>query len=115
MTPNNPNTCSLPPIPEAFSGGAGGVVENTIILCGGYSNECSCRFSTCHIFDNENKTWTTVQMSSRRNFPASSLLNGSLWITGGLGDTGKLSTSDMVYPNGKVRPGPLLPISKSNF
>jgi len=49
-------------------------------------------------------------MTSRRFAPASAPLNGALWVTGGTDEVGnKLSTSEMVYPDGTVKPGPPLP------
>jgi len=108
---NESNTCSLPPVPKAFSYGTGGVVDNSIILCGGQNGEE--RLSTCHIFDNESKTWKTTNMSSRRNYPASAPLNGALWVSGGNDENGRLSTSELIYPNGTIRTGPSLPSKMS--
>jgi len=112
VIPNESNSCSLPPVPKAFSQGTGGVVDNSIILCGGNNGEE--RFSTCHIFDNESKSWKTTNMNSRRNGPASAPLNGALWVSGGYDGNRDLLTSEIIYPNGTVTPGPLLP-SKMSF
>ena len=112
VIPNESNTCSLPPVPKAFNGGTGGVVDNSIILCGGYNDEEP--LSTCHIFDNESKSWNTTNMSSRRYAPASAPLNGALWVSGGHNGNGDtLSSSELIYQNGTVRPGPLLPSQMS--
>jgi len=110
VVPNEANTCSLPPVPKAFGYGTGGVIGNAIILCGGYNYE-ERELSTCHIFDNNSKSWKTTNMSSKRSNVASAPLNGALWISGGHDGHGsnRLSTSELVYENGTIGPGPTLP------
>jgi len=111
VIPNKSNTCSLPPVPKAFWGGTGGVVDNSIILCGGLNDG---PLSTCHIFDNESKSWKTTNMVSRRYNTASAPLNGALWVSGGYDGNGEeSSTSEFIYPNGTVIPGPSLPSKMS--
>ena len=62
--------------------------------------------SSCHILNNKTRDWKQTEMSSGRFYAASAPLNGALWVTGGVDENGdELSTSDMVYPNGTVKPG----------
>jgi len=108
---NEPSTCSLPPLPKAFIGGTGGVVEDKIILCGGW-DENDHKSSKCYIYDGHAESWSTTEMSSRRYAAASVPMNNALWVTGG--NQYGSSTSDLVYPDGNVKQGPSLPSSMSS-
>merc|ERR1712048_829000 len=80
-----------------------------IILCGG-SIDGEGATSECQIFEKESSSWKMTKMSRRRYGPASAPLSGALWVTGGFDENDNgLSTSELIYPNGQVIPGPSLP------
>ena len=117
VNPNQVNvSCTLPPLPKGLYNGAGGVVDDTIIICGGYvttDNEGWTR--TCQIFDNESYSWKLTEMTYTRTGAATAPLNGALWVTGGRTAYGNsVDTTEFVYPNGTVTPGPKLPMPKKS-
>ena len=83
VTPNEPKkTCRLPPLPKALVGATASLVEETIILCGGFIFGEGVT-SDCQIFEKESSSWKMTKMSRRRLIPASAPLSGALWVTGG--------------------------------
>ena len=55
-------------------------------------------------------------MSQKRREPASALLNGALWVTGGQNynppNIYDLASTELIHPNGTVRNGPSLPAAR---
>ena len=122
VNPNQVNvSCTLPPLPKGLYTGTGGVVDDTIIICGGYVTTDNAPnegwTDTCQIFDNESYSWKLTEMTSTRTGAASAPLNGALWVTGGRpgqAPGNSVDTTEFVYPNGMVTPGPKLPMPKKN-
>ena len=126
VNPNQVNvSCTLPPLPKGLYSGTGGVVDDTIIICGGFVTTDNAPnegwTDTCQIFDNESYSWKLTEMTYTRTGAASATLDGALWVTGG-GTGGRITTTaysgyssdttEFVYPNGTVKPGPQLPSHK---
>ena len=121
VNPNQVNySCTLPSLPRGLYAGTGGVVDDTIIFCGGVitndeglvpANELLS--DTCQIFDNESYSWKEFWNLYARADAASVVLNGALWVTGGKTISGySVDTTEFAYPNGTVTPGPKLPSTK---
>ena len=110
VNPNQVNvSCTLPPLPKGLYRGTGGVVDDTIIICGGYVTGKNAQLfsnegwtDTCQIFDNESYSWKLTEMTYTRTGAASAPLSGALWVTAYSGDSG--DTTEFVYPNGTVTP-----------
>ena len=117
VNPNQVNvSCTLPPLPKGLYRGTGGVVDDTIIICGGYvTGKNEGWTDTCQIFDNESYSWKLTEMTYTRTRAASVSLNGALWVTGGrTAYSWDSDTTELVYPNGTVTPGPKLPMPKKS-
>ena len=71
----------------------GGLVEDKPIICGGWVGECcdSDYFETsCYVYQKYTKEWKFLtHMNDERGYFASAVVNNSLWVTGGLGDSVK--------------------------
>merc|ERR1719219_1333461 len=65
VTPNEPTkTCSLPPLPKGLVGATASLIEETIILCGGWIDGQG-HTSDCQIYDKESSSWKMTTISSR--------------------------------------------------
>ena len=98
-----------PDFPIDLFGATGGLIGNTIIICGGYSNGYE---RGCFSLTSEKATYVT-SMSIERMFASSIVLNDNkLWVTGGYGSNGCgiLASTDYVTVTESIH-GPDLPIS----
>ena len=74
---------NLPSYPFAMSFAAGGVVNGSPIICGGYTSSGE-RTDSCHRFDRNANSWKLhSSMTSRRSSHASTVVKNALFITGG--------------------------------
>ena len=78
------NKCNWPDFPKSVASATGGLVGNTVIICGGkFSLENS---DECYSLNGEGVTFV-AHMSIKRRFAASVVLHDTiLWVTGGFSD-----------------------------
>ena len=93
--------------PIKTSEASGVIVDSSIVICedGG----------KCFIFDEESRQWRfLIQMNTPRDNGAAVAVQDGLWITGGNveGDT-FLSSTELIFLDGKTKPGPRLPQPRS--
>ena len=104
---------NLPSYPFAMSGAAGGVVNGSPIICGGYTIRAE-QIDTCHRFDRNSNSWKLHSiMTSKRQVHVSTVVKNALFITGGW-DGSRLATTEYIYANGTVVSGPNLPEARSD-
>lgn len=111
MTVKGGNKChNWPDFPISVIGATGGLIGDTVIICGGWDDYFGYDFEyvdECYSMTSEKATLVT-RMSVGRYFAASIVLNdNTLWVTGGSG--GGAST-DYVKMTGTM-PGPDLPMA----
>jgi hypothetical protein len=97
--------------PKDVAGATGGVIKETVVICGGEDQNIGESFDECYSLNGKVATLIT-HMSAKRTYAASLVINGaSLWITGGWSsDTGStLASSEYITLEGSV-PGPDMPI-----
>ena len=105
---------NLPSYPFAMAGAAGGVVNGSPIICGGYIGSGE-RTDSCHRFDRNANSWKLhSSMKSKRSWHASTVVNNALFITGGHDGSSRLATTEYIYANGTVQSGPNLPEARSS-
>ena len=107
-----------PEFPVRLDGATGGLIGDTVIICGGF-NSTQGTFShvdewitnECYSLTSEKATLVT-HMSFRRASAASIVFNGNaLWVTGGFYDNiGVLDSTEYVTMT-KTMPGPNLPMA----
>ena len=102
--------CSnLPPFPVSkLHIAAGGVVNNTPIICGGIG--IGPQTDSCYRFDKSTNSWKLhSSMKSERYDQATTLVKGALFTTGGHISSGTLASTEFLYPNGTTESGVDLP------
>ena len=106
---NSSSTCSnLPSYPFNLHIAAGGVINGTPIICGGYSSGGIIRDS-CYVFDKSKNSWKFhCSLMSKRSHHGFTVLKDALFITGGYYGS-FLASSEYIYANGTVESGPNLP------
>ena len=92
----------------------GGLVEDKPIICGGWVEECCGNdyFETsCYVYQKYTKEWKFLtHMNDGRGYFASAVVNNSLWVTGGYGDSvKKIDSTEFIQVDGTVVVGPNLP------
>ena len=86
LTVKEGSMCSWPDFPIAVHSATGGLIGNTVIICGGTDGQTI--FDECYSLTFEEANLVT-QMSVGRYHAASIVLNEStLWVTGGIGNWG---------------------------
>ena len=92
-----------PDFPISVYGATGGLIEDIVIICGGYNND------ECYSLTSEKATLVT-HMSVGGWYAASIVIyDNTLWVTGGY-DSGSLVSTDYVIMTGTM-PGPNLPMA----
>ena len=95
-----------PDYPIGVYGATGGLIGDTVIICGGLNLDNEM----CYSLTSEEATFVT-HMSVRRWFAASIVLNDNkLWVTGGYGFNWGISSTEYVTVTGAM-PGPDLPFN----
>ena len=94
---------------------AGGLLEDTPIICGGYNPDTKRRVRECYALNYTTNSWEFLaNMTVARQDHATVLVGDSLWMTGGEISTkvkslSSLSSTEYIYRNGTVIRGPYLP------
>ena len=105
-------TCSdLAPYPLEPTGGGGGLLENTPVICAGlfFNKEC-------YSYDKVSNTWQLFAylVTGRRWFGAA-IFKGALWVTGGQINTSNngnnIVSTEIIALDGTVTLGPDLPFA----
>ena len=96
-----------PDFPIAVGGATGGLIGDTVMTCGGSDGSY---VDVCYSLTSQHVTSIT-HMSVGRSFAASIVLNeNTLWVTGGLGDSGLLESTEKITITGTSL-GPNLPLA----
>ena len=110
---NTSNTCShLPSYPLLVYRASGGILNGSPTICGGYRKIASPVHQTdsCYLFDRITNSWKLhCNMQSRRYEHASAVVNGALFVTGGIDDSGNMASTELIFANGTVISGTNLP------
>ena len=108
LTVKGGNLCNnWPDFPIGVSGATGGLIGDTVIICGGWG---SSSIAECYSLTSEKATIVT-HMSVGRGEAASIVLDdNTLWVTGGLNSGGYLATTEYVTVTGTML-GPDLPMA----
>ena len=102
-----------PDFPIVINGATGGLIGNTVMICGGYSAHHKTHHNDCYSLTSQKATLAT-HMSVARDDAASIVLDdNTLWVTGGTNGSNLhnwLSSTDYVTMSGTL-PGPDLPMT----
>ena len=99
-----------PDFPIAVGGATGGLIGDTVMTCGGSDGSY---VDVCYSLSSQQVTSIT-HMSVGRSFAASIVLNeNTLWVTGGLGDSGLLESTEKITITGTIL-GPNMPLALSS-
>ena len=115
MTVKGGNKCNnWPDFPTGVVGATGGVIGDTVIICGGWGGSYIYYYDECYSLTSEKATLVTY-MSVGRWYAASIVINDdTLWVTGGYAggydDGGILASSEYVRMSGTMS-GSDLPIA----
>ena len=108
-------TCSnLPAYPLSLHCAVGGIVDGSVIMCGGLLTS-GYPPQTCYRFEKNTNSWKLhCNMQSKRFHHASVVMKNALFITGGYdGNFNMLASTEYVYSNGTVQSGPDLPMARN--
>ena len=98
---------SMAPLGRRTDGATGGLLDGLPVICGG-SND-----NQIHSIAKDQSKFLG-QLSVKRFSAASVVLsNNTLWVTGGLGQSGRLKTTEFVTKDGQTSQGPDLPLPVS--
>ena len=100
-----------PDLPMDFYGATGGLIGNTVLICGGYgslnSSYSQSYLDDCYSMTSQKVTLVT-HLSVKKEYAASIVLNdNTLWVTGGK-NSKILASTEYVTISGTL-PGPDLP------
>ena len=108
-------TCSnLPAYPLSLHCAVGGIIDGSVIMCGGLLTS-GYPPQTCYRFEKNTNSWKLhCNMQSKRFHHASVVMKNALFITGGYdGNFNMLASTEYVYSNGTVQSGPDLPMARN--
>ena len=95
-----------PDFPIGVYGATGGLIGNTVLICGGYDGS---RVDECYSLTSQKRPLVT-HMSVARDFAVSIVLNANtLWVTGGY-NVIFLASTEYITMTGTM-PGPDLPMA----
>lgn len=105
---------NLPSHPYFLSSAAGGVINNTPIICGGSIYSGSPREQdSCYRFNENSNSWHLHStMTARRGTLAATVIKDKLFISGGYDDSGPLASTEFIHADGTVTNGPDLPATR---
>ena len=109
MTVKGDNRCkNWPEFPISVYGATGGLIGNTVMICGGDPYGGYGYVDECYSLTSEKAT-LAINMTVGRWLAVSIGSDNSLWVTGGFGNTGLLASTEYVTMSGTI-PGPDLPM-----
>ena len=107
LTVKGRNKCSnWPNFPIGVQGATGGLIGDTVIICGGYGGAF---VDECYSLTSEKVTLVTHMSVGRYQATSIVLNDNTLWITGGSND-GLLASTEYVRMTGTM-PGPDMPMA----
>ena len=106
---------NLPSYPYSMYLAAGGVINNTPIICGGrISSGFPTQQESCYRFNENSNSWNLhCTMTSRRSIHAATVINDTLFISGGVDGILKLASTEFIHADGTVTSGPNLPEARN--
>ena len=111
---------NLPSYPYSMSHAAGGVINNSPIICGGYRSSGSPRQQeSCYRFNENSNSWSLhCTMTVSRNSHAATVIHDTLFISGGIGGNSThystLASTEFIHADGSVTSGPNLPVARNS-
>ena len=122
MENNETKVCdNTPEYPLEIYDGAGSYWnDNMPLICGGDSGYRDSttrkrRKSDCFVLKNGEWQSTSENLQIPRSNHAATNIGKKIWVTGGLThDIQRLSSTEIIHPDGKVTPGPDLPKARSS-
>ena len=94
-------TCSnLPSYPLSMLRAAGGLVEGSPILCGGYKSSGSPKqIGSCYRFEKTTNSWKLhATLKSKRSHHSATVVKGALLVAGGW-DRGYITSTALFFPS----------------
>ena len=79
--------------------------DGKLSICGGWPSLTT----ECYTLDNGEWKPTSQNLQIGRSEHAASNIGNNIWITGGVGNGQRLSSTEIMHPDGKITPGPDLP------
>ena len=105
---------NLTKYPIGVNSATGAIVSGHPMICGGWSGFTA--YSECYRYKKDSNTWVFLtNMTEKRMYSASVMLNGSLFVMGGFRghSLGAQSSTEYVSPDGDApHPGPELPAAR---
>ena len=102
---------NLPTYPFEMYGAAGGVINNSPTICGGFSTTSGSHGAqeSCYTFNKDINKWKFhCNMTSRRVDYAATVMKDALFISGGFHS----NSTEFIHANGTVTSGPDLPVAR---
>ena len=88
-------------------------LDGNVVVCGGYGTNGSANYvlyNDCYMYNNGTWDWF-ASLGEKRRRAASTMMDGYGWITGGFSsDLQTMTSTEKIYPDGRVVPGVELPI-----
>jgi hypothetical protein len=95
----------MPSLGRRTEAATGGLLDSLPLVCGGYDDD------QIHSITKE-ESKSLGQLTVKRMWAASVVLsNNTLWVTGGLDQSSRLKTTELVTKEGKTSKGPDLPLA----
>ena len=85
--------------------------DGKLTICGGKDSSYQSK-TRCYSLDNGEWKPTSDNLQIGRSSHAASNIGNNIWFTGGY-NYGRLSSSEIMHPDGKITPGPDLPEARS--
>ena len=110
LTIKGGNKCkNWPDFPIGVSGAVGGLIGNTVLICGGHTSN-KTYVDACYSLTSQKATLVTHMSIGRDNAASIVLSNTILWVTGGSNGDNVLASTENVSIDGSI-PGPDLIIA----
>ena len=84
--------------------------DGKLSICGGVDGS---RKSQCYTLNNGVWQLNIENLQTARNGHGASNIGDAIWITGGWSSNGRLASTEIIYSDGKITPGPDLPEARS--
>ena len=86
--------CTMPDFPRKFYAASAAIIEEQMVICGGYSNGFQ---SSCHLFNQTTLQWQKItSLTTSRGWFGMAKLNGGLIAVGGYHGSDYLKTTEIL-------------------
>ena len=100
--------------PRDVVGAIGGLIGNTILICGGSEQVTDQIYDDCYSLIGQKKIFVT-RMSTKRTFAASVVIKDTvIWITGGKAPSSRLASTEYISNEGTTMQGSEMPLPISH-